>query len=308
MFIPSNVLAESTLSSDTYITEYYPLSGTTNHGVVLPLNRNGRVLKVFDDLPARYPFINGAFSQGPSRDRLMSKEEYTQDLNNFVNYIATKNSNRVTIRIKDLDDMYKTYLALHGAMHVAGIVSVTKLDMLAPVTNGFTNITPPEGVNVCLGFDTYTASLKRNLPMLVLDYFTASNLYMNYLTANKFGQDVPREDIGIFLNAVTNKDLSNIVYGLAPNLTFDIIDNTILKRVQNDAVLNDYYTRAQSQYGLRERIAKALLMYHPAMLEYTVKEAMDGLGIVSERPAVWIKPKVSYEEEILQRAKTVSVL
>lgn len=306
MYIPAKVFSETTFGEDTYITEYFPVSGRTQHGVMIPVYKNGQVPTVFADVPKTYTFVNGSFAQGPNCERLLTREEYEADLNGLVEYMTAKHNNRIRFVIKNIDDMYSTYLALHPVMYVSGLISICKLSLVAEVTDK--TVIPPEGLNTCLGFETYVASLKRNLPMLVIDYFTASNMYKLYLDARKFGPEYVREEIPLFLNAPNLDELSKLVYSLAPDLTVETIRDVVINETQSDAILSNYYLLAQQKCGLRERLAKAALVYHPTIVNMTIQGAWRQLGIESNRATVWRKSKISPQEQLLMSAQSASIM
>lgn len=305
MFTPARAFADSIIGENTYITEYFPVSSRTPHGVILPVYKSGRVPKVFSDIPKVYTFVN-TFIQGPNQEPMLTKEEYEADLRGLVDFMTAKHNNNIRFEIKDIDDMYETYVSLHDVMYVAGIISICKMDTMAQISDA--TVVPPEGLQVCLGFETYVASLKRNLPMLVTDYFTAANLYKNYITHMQFSQACPTEDIPLLIDAPTAQDLSNLVYSIAPNLTEQTITNVVIMETESDAILSDYLSLAQTRFGLRERVAKQILVYHPTTLHKVMNGAMKQLGIITDRPTVLNKPKLTPEQEILAKANDIALM
>lgn len=285
MYIPSKILLNTKLNHNVYITEYFPITNRFNHGVVIPCNQNGGISVIFAEVMQTYGFINSSCATSqPNQDALMSREQYEADLTGLIDVLSKKHQGTINFRIKDLDEMYDMYKTLHQYRWVAGLINIVKDDLLNPVIG--TEFTPAEGTAVGIGFETYVASIKRDLPMLNLDYFTATHMYRNYMNSIKLD---PRSAIEIpfLISCPNNQLLSEAVRQAAPQMDKMII-NDIINNGRDDGMVNNYYTYMQTKYGIRERIARSLLLYHPAVIQDHILTVRRTFGIPeSNRTTVW---------------------
>lgn len=285
MYIPSKIFANSRFDKSVLITEYFPLSKDTQLGTVIPMYNNGAISKLFIDVVTRQQGIE--VRRGPNTQPLLSKEHYVNDLNSLIKRMTTLHNNAVTFTTKDIDIMYETYRALHGNVYVAGLVSIATGDTLSLVEDNDNVPIPPEGVMIGIGFETYVASLRRNLPFLVLDYYTASHMYKLYW--DKIGVNAQPEDIGFLIDCPGVQQLSSAVFACAPDLTANDL-NMFVEEEFPEQRLSGYFTQMQMRYGLREKIARSLLLYHPAIVQRTLSAAKERLGIFMDNSeTIWVE-------------------
>lgn len=296
--MPSLAMIETRFNESVLITEYFPLSRKTRCGVVIPVYPNGELPTLFKDMVERYTFVDrSCASSQPCDERLLSKEDYTADLQAFVAYMTDKHGGDVQFVIKDIDEMYETYVSVNSVKHVAGVVSICRYAMMNPVTD--TTVVPPEGVLTLIGIETFTAAVKRNLPELVLDSYTIGNLYQLYI--KNMGSDPANAiEIPSLITCPNINALIDLVGRAGDYLEEKDINAIIIDGSEDDNKLIKYYERIESSLRIRERIARSLLMYHPAIVKRTIAGAKKHLGVIVnesdqtllERPVVWYKSKV----------------
>lgn len=290
MYMPSKLFASTKFVDDVYITEYFPISNRNNHGVIIPLYQNGAVPGVFQEVIKKYNFINNQCCtpiQNP--DKILSKDEYIAELNGLINRMNQLHNGTVSFVTRDVNIMYETYRSLNSSKWVAGLISIVRSKAMNPVKD--MTVIPPEGTNMTIGFETYVASLKRNLPLLTLDYYTASNMYSMYLEQVALKGSTITE-IPFLINCPGLQQLVQAIGVAGPNLTAQVIMSVIVERTMSDDILSNYYDNMQRMYGVRERIAKALLNYHPSMVNNTIAGLRHSIGMLSEREVVWSKTPV----------------
>lgn len=286
MYIPSKVLLNTQLNSNVYITEYFPITNRFDHGVVVPCNASGGISIIFAEVMQTYGFINSSCATSqPNQDRLLSRQEYEADLRGLIEVVSNKHQGRINFRIKDMDELYETYKTLHQYRWISGLINIVKDDLLNPVIG--TEFTPAEGTAVGIGFETYIAAVKRDLPMLNLDYYTATHMYKNYMDSIKL-EPTAAVEIPFLISCPNNQLLSEAIRQAAPQMDKMVITD-ILNNNRDDAMVNNYYSYMQMRYGIRERIARSLLLYHPSMINDHVLTVRRTFGILPEsnRTTVW---------------------
>ncbi len=295
MYIPSMALIQSRFTEDVLITEYFPLSKKTKHGVIIPAYNNGAISVVFQDLMKTYNFIGReAVTAGACDERILSKDEYAADLNGLVEYMTKLHNGEIQFVIKDIDEMYNMYVAANASKHVAGIVNICRYRLMNPVTD--TVVIPPEGLFTVIGIETYAAALKRNLPKLELDMFTVNNMYQMYLKSIR-GDISSAIEIPSLITCPNLESLVNLIGQAGDYLDPATIDS-VIDEVDNENALIKYYERVGSRLGIRDRVAKSLLCYHPHVIARTIAGAKKHLGVLSydgnqtmDRTVVWYKTK-----------------
>lgn len=284
MYMPTKAFSVTQFTENVFITEYFPVSKRFNHGVVIPVYSNGNIPKLFQDVMTKFNLDKSCCTAIANTEPKLSKEEYKNELMSLIDRMHNMHQGRISFRIKDLDQMYDTYVGLHDKKYIAGLISIARESLMNYIKDNVP--VPPEGRIMTIGFETFVSSIKRNLPMVCLDYYTASNMYQIYLKNNSIDggvvQDIP------FLTTCPNLDsLAKAVGAAAPNLTADTIRNVIVNNTVSDVVLNNYYDEMQRRYGLRERLAKAVLLYHPTVINDTLHNIRHDMGIISDREVVW---------------------
>lgn len=295
MYIPSMALTQSKFTEDVLITEYFPLSKKTQHGVIIPAYNNGAVSVVFQDLMKTYNFIGReAVTSSACDERILTKEEYTADLNGLVEYMTNLHNGEIQFVIKDIDEMYNMYVAVNTTKHVAGIVNICRYRLMNPVTD--TVVIPPEGLFTVIGIETYAAALKRNLPSLELDMFTLNNMYQMYLKSIR-GDISSALEIPSLITCPNLESLVNLIGQAGDYLDPTTID-AVIDEVDNENILIKYYERIGSGLGVRDRVARSLLCYHPHVISRTIAGAKKHLGVLAsngehtmDRTVVWYKTK-----------------
>lgn len=286
MYIPSRVFSNTTFNESVYITEYFPISRKTQHGVMIPTYQNGQISVLFKDLIPKYNLGNQCCTNMPNQEPLLSFEDYKFEFLSLLERMNNIHGGRVSFRHKDIKIMYETYRALHGKKYIAGLISIVRDRIMNSVKDNLA--VPPEAYVTTVGFETFVAGLKRDLPMLTLDYYTASHMYDMYRT-NVCHPDAPTEDIPFLIDCPDNKSLATVVGAAGNYLSRETVIATVINNTMSDNVLAQYYATMQRLYGVRERIAKALLMYHPTVIEQNMQGLRNTLGIISDREIVWSK-------------------
>lgn len=287
MYVPSREFANMRFSDNVLITEYFPLSRKFQHGVVIPLYSNGAVSVMFKDLFKKYNYINNTCCTGiANQEPLLSFEEYSNELNSLINRMNTTHQGAVSFSTRNIHDMYDVYKSLHGKKYIAGLIAIVRNTIINPVQDAVP--VPPEGIPITIGFETYAAFLKRTLPMINLDYYTVSNMYAEYIKNHQLPGGTQHE-IPFLIDCPDQASLTRVVGEAGPNLTQTIILDVVAKGTMSDDVLSSYYEAMQARYGIRERIANALLLYHPTMIQQTLQGLRKDLGVISDREIVWSK-------------------
>lgn len=302
MYLPSIAFSQTNFNEDVLITEYFPLSKKNQYGVIIPSYNNGAVSVVFQDLMKRYPFIQqNCITNKPNDERLLTREEYEEDLNNLVNFMSERHGGRVRFVIKDIDEMYKLYVSVNSTKTAMGIINISKYSMMCPVTD--TLAVPPEAAVTVIGIETFAAAIKRNMPFLELDLYTLNNMYQIYLKAMRSDPSSAIE-IPSLITCPDLKSLVNLIGRCGDGVTEQMIQDCVIDGTADDNVLTPYYDRVQKVLGVRERVAKALLMYHPTYIEKTINGAKKHIGVLSDgidsssRPVVWYRSKQHTTQQV----------
>lgn len=284
MYMPSKAFSNTKFSENVYITEYFPISRKIQHGVMIPTYQNGQVSVLFKDLIPKYNLGTQCCTNLPNQEPLLSYEDYKAEFMSLIDRMNQIHQGVVSFRFKDITTMYETYRAIHGKKYLAGLISIVRDSIMNTVKDNLS--VPPEGYATTIGFETFVAGLKRDLPMLTLDYYTASNMYELY-RKNVCQPDSVPEDIPFLISCPNNQALASVIGAAAPNLTRDVVVGTVIHGTMSDNVLSQYYANMQRMYGIRERIARVLLMYHPTVIDQNMQGMRNSLQVISEREIVW---------------------
>lgn len=287
MYIPSKTFAQTTFTENVYITEYFPLSNRTQHGVVIPAYNNGQVSHVFSDILQRYKFLgNNCITNQPNAEPLLSLDQYAQELNSLIARMNDIHKGAVSFMTKDVNLMYDTYKTLHGSKYIAGIISIVRESIMKTITDEV--VMAPEVVTTMVGFETYVTSLKRVLPALTLDITTAMDMYEKYVEKQHYAGGEVKE-IPFCINTVDLNQMVNIIGNAASYLNGQHIYNIVLGETESDEALDKYYNIMMSKFGLRERVAKSLLLYHPDLVGSVIGEIRNRMGMIDQSEIVWSK-------------------
>lgn len=284
MYMPSKIFSNTKFSENVYITEYFPISRKTQHGVMIPTYQNGQISVLFKDLIPKYNLGTQCCTNIPNQEPLLSFEEYKNEFMSLIDRMNQIHQGAISFRSKDLETMYETYRAIHGKKYLAGLISIVRDSIMNTVKDCLP--VPPEAYVTTVGFETFVAGLKRDLPMLTLDYYTASNMYQMYREKVCNPESAP-EDIPFLISCPSNQALASVIGSAGQNLTQDIVVGTVINGTMSDNVLNTYYANMQRMYGIRERIARALLMYHPTVIDQNMQGLRNSLHVISDREVVW---------------------
>ncbi len=287
MYMPSKTFAETRFNENVYITEYFPLSTKTQHGVVIPAYNNGQVSHVFSDILQRFKFLgNNCVTNQPNSEPLLSLEQYTLELNSLLTRMNDMHKGCISFRTKDVNIMYDTYKTLHGSKYIAGLISIVRESVMKTITDEV--VMAPEVVTTMVGFETYVASLKRVLPALTLDITTAMDMYEKYVEKQHYtGGDV--KEIPFCINTVNLNQMVGVIGNAASYLNGQHIYNIVLGETESDEALDKYYNIMMTKFGLRERVAKSLLLYHPDLVGSVIGEIRNRMGMIDQSEIIWSK-------------------
>lgn len=298
MLIPNKAFANTKFNDDVLITEYFPVSKQTQHGVVIPCYPNGEVSNMFKSLFSNFPQLErNIITPNKCSEPILSKEEYKKELESLLEHMRQAHGGNIRFEIKDIDEMYSTYISVNSSKYLAGVMNICKLSVVNPVHD--TVITPPEGVMQVIGFETYISAVRRNVPELELDMFTANTLYSKYLKTMK-SDGSNAINIGALIKCPSLQALVGLIGSAGNYINKQTIDKVVIENSGDDTILNTYYDRIQSKLGVRERIARSLLLYHPVIVNQTIAGARKHLGssydgTASDRPVVYYKSRAVEE-------------
>lgn len=275
--------------NDICLCEYYPKSNQTANGVVIPAvwsqAHNGYILnEVFSKIPLVYADCANCYSIEKNQDILYTFEEYKSCVDNLINGLNNIYLGRYRFRNKDIYQMYDHYKRIHqSGMWVAGLVNMVA-DVQLATASELNPIIPSEGLVTVLGFNTYVKSVAELVPNLNLDLFTALHMYKKYRVEIENTTDAGEEIPFILSNSL--QTISAVVSQLTPEIAANDMEN-ILSGQTSDVALLNYYQAMLTNYGVRERVAKALLTYKDYRLQKTIHNiVVRNAGIDTNREIV----------------------
>lgn len=282
--------------NDILICEYYPKSSYTQNGVVYPVMysqiHNGYIpVEVFNKMLSVYNDCGNNYSYEKNSDALYTFDEYKNCIDNLINLLTNAHRGRFRFRSKDVGEMYNHYKKIYqSGMWVAGVVNMVADNALA-TADELLPIIPSEGFMTVLGFNTYVKRVSELVPNLNMDLQTALYLYKSYRSETGVvtgdGEEIP---------FILNNDLqtiSNIVSQLTQNISATDIDEMLADNI-SDSSLVGYYQYMLSNYGVREKVAKALLAYRDHRLQKTIYNIVVRNAKIDTARELVIFPKVSY--------------
>lgn len=258
---------------DILMTEYFPKTQLTSTGVALPamysVAHGGYIpCFIFQSLLTSYNDLQNSWFNESNKDPLLTLNEYEAQVNELINGLNNIYAGQFTFKSKEINDMYLHYQKIHkSGMWVAGVCNMVADELLASCQD-IDPIIPAEGYSTVLGFNTYSKSVSELVPNLNLDLYTALYLYKNYREEIGNPSNGDGEEIPFILDRNLSK-VSDIVSDLTGNIPSQTI-NDILSETISDEILIGYYQYMLQNYGVREKVAKSLLLYSNFRLEKTI--------------------------------------
>lgn len=283
--------------NDILICEYYPKSGYTQNGVMLPIMyspaHNGYIYnEVFAKIPQIYQDCGNNYSAEKNQDVLYTFEEYKTCVDSLVDGLTNLYNGRYRFRTKDLTQMYDHYKKIHkSGMWVAGLVNMVADTQLAN-TSDIDPIVPSEGYVTVLGFNTYVKSVAELVPNLNMDLSTALYLYKSYRAEIESAPNVEGEEIPFILSN-SLQAISSVVSQLTADIPSNDMEQILSEQVP-DSVLVGYYQAMLQNYGVRERVAKALLTYRDYRLQKSIYNIVVKNARIDTNREIVLFPKREY--------------
>lgn len=280
-------------ATSVLITEYYPLLRRKGRGLALPYSTHMKgVSTIFQDVALRYKASSKEIMKGPNRDKLLSFNEYVDELNEFRNALADKNG--ITVHTMDERMLYKIYKDTFSSFFVAGVVCLVDYSLSNPLSS--LKFIPDEGRAIFLGFSSYTKCVQRLFPRLSIDYRTAKEMYDNYVET--IGRPrLEAEEIPLLLKAGSVNQMTALIDRVTSKISPDDIA-AVLKGVKSDSILNEYYKFMTVKFNCRESLSKKLLNYKSGIVDNYVEKKHAAYSISLDR-TTYLMSEVEYEEEIV---------
>lgn len=294
--------------NDILLCEYYPKTSYTQNGVMVPIMysqaHNGYIFnEVFAKIPQLYQDCSNNYSSEKNMDVLYTFDEYKSAVDNLLTGLSNVYNGRYRFRNKDIYQMYDHYVKIHkSGMWVAGLVNMVADNQLANADE-IDPLIPSEGYVTVLGFNTYVKSIMELVPNLNMELGTALYLYKRYREEigsemNTEGEEIP------FIMSNDLQTISNTVTQLTVDITNNDMEQILADKIP-DNVLVGYYQTMLQNYGIRERVAKALLTYRDYRLQKTIYNIVVKNGNIDTNREVVLFPKKDYRPQELPIRKTL---
>lgn len=283
--------------NDILLCEYYPKTTFTQNGVMIPVMfsqaHNGYIYnEVFSKIPQLYQDCGNTYSSEKNQDILFTFEEYKSCVDQLITGLTNAYNGRYRFRNKDIFQMYDHYKKIHkSGMWVAGLVNMVADNQLAN-TDDIDPIIPSEGYVTVLGFNTYVKSVTELVPNLNMDLQTALYLYKLYRSEIGCDPNVEGEEIP-FIMSNNLQTISGVVSQLTADIPSIDMENILAETVP-DSVLVGYYQAMLQNYGVRERVAKALLTYRDYRLQKTIYNIVVKNARIDTNREIVLFPKKDY--------------
>ncbi|MGL5315690.1 MAG: hypothetical protein ACRC92_20715 [Peptostreptococcaceae bacterium] len=198
----------------------------------------------------------------------ISKEEYSNLLNQYVEYIRSYGAD--TIKFRNVDDLYVDYLNSCNGYVMSGVISI--------VTNDYVVMglpTPPviSTTSKRVSKGNFLKLVKFLLPNIEILPSTATILYNSYMVSNGFVESTPIFNHPLLEQFGTLEQLTGYVDSLIAQTVAPALGGLpsvetlvgVVKRTIPDDFMTGYYTTMMSMH-YREEIARELLAFSSALL------------------------------------------
>lgn len=297
------------------ITEYFPgvdtKTPTSAKYSVIPTDmQTNQIDPSFMYLYTRYQAMIRPenISQRPDPTDLLDYETYEKYFNISIEYLRQRFP-MLTFDYSSISTLYKHYESAQRKRKIMGVMNIS-VETLVTLGNDLNRIFLPElSFSKIPNYQTFYCALHRFLPDFTDSLVVNQYVYLEYLASKGVNdiydnENISNQLIGVNMSLV---EMSNWIAQYAGNPLADLLKAEISDVNNTHPMFNSYYAYMFS-IGVNMINAKALLNYHPNMINETIIKVRSSLKLDAPENGVLLTVNNPFSNADIVKKAALSLL